>query len=172
MSRRYWIGVACREHVARGVAGGFAQLCHGKAAPLARMAAGDGLVYYSPVEVFGGKTPCQAFTAIGTIGTIGTVGTVGTVGAGAPYRVSLGEDFRPWRRDVAFVAAQVAPIRPLLTQLAFITDPARWGYPLRFGHLQISAADFYLIAAAMQAALPDESPPAPAYPLFDESPAP
>lgn len=160
MSRRYWIGVACREHVARGVAGGFAQLCHGKAAPLARMAAGDGLVYYSPVEVLGGKTPCQAFTAIGT------------VCAGAPYRVSLGEHFRPWRRDVAFVAAQAAPIRPLLTQLAFITDPARWGYPLRFGHLQISAADFRLIAAAMQAALPTALPPAPAYPLFDESPAP
>ena len=35
MNRRYWIGVACREHVGRGVAGGFAQLCHGKAAPLA-----------------------------------------------------------------------------------------------------------------------------------------
>lgn len=160
MSRRYWIGVACREHVARGVAGGFAQLCHGKAAPLARMAAGDGLVYYSPVEDLGGKTPCQAFTAIGT------------VGAGAPYRVSMGEDFRPWRRDVAFVAAQAAPIRPLLTQLAFITDPARWGYPLRFGQLQISAADFRLIAAAMQAVLPAALPPAPAYPLFDESPAP
>lgn len=160
MSRRYWIGVACREHVARGVAGGFAQLCHGKAAPLARMAAGDGLVYYSPVEVLDGKTPCPAFTAIGSVGT------------GAPYRVSLGEHFRPWRRDVAFVAAQAAPIRPLLTQLAFITDPARWGYPLRFGQLQISAADFYLIAAAMQAALPATLPPAPAYPLFDESPAP
>ncbi|RKQ52963.1 EVE domain-containing protein [Vogesella indigofera] len=160
MSRRYWIGVACREHVARGVAGGFAQLCHGKAAPLARMAAGDGLVYYSPQDALGSPRRCQAFTAIGS------------VGAGAPYRVSMDAHFRPWRRDVAFVAAQAAPIRPLLTQLAFITDPARWGYPLRFGQLQISAADFYLIAAAMQAALPATLPPAPAYPLFDESPAP
>ncbi|WP_374497122.1 EVE domain-containing protein [Vogesella indigofera] len=160
MSRRYWIGVACREHVARGVAGGFAQLCHGKAAPLARMAAGDGLVYYSPQDALGSPRRCQAFTAIGS------------VCAGAPYRVSMDAHFRPWRRDVAFVAAQAAPIRPLLTQLAFITDPARWGYPLRFGQLQISAADFYLIAAAMQAALPATLPPAPAYPLFDESPAP
>lgn len=161
MSRRYWIGVACREHVARGVDGGFAQLCHGKAAPLARMAAGDGLVYYSPQEALGSPRRCQAFTAIGS------------VCAGAPYRVSMDAHFRPWRRDVAFVAAQAAPIRPLLAQLAFITDPARWGYPLRFGQLQISAADFYLIAAAMQAALPATlPPPAPAYPLFDESPAP
>ena len=28
---RYWIGVASRDHVARGVAGGFCQLGHGKA---------------------------------------------------------------------------------------------------------------------------------------------
>jgi len=31
---RYWIGVAAREHVRVGVAGGFAQLGHGKAAAL------------------------------------------------------------------------------------------------------------------------------------------
>ena len=28
----YWIAVASREHVRRGVAGGFAQVCHGKPA--------------------------------------------------------------------------------------------------------------------------------------------
>jgi hypothetical protein len=40
---RYWIGVASKEHVQRGVLGGFAQVCHGKAGPLNRMEEGIGL---------------------------------------------------------------------------------------------------------------------------------
>ena len=43
--KRYWIGIASKEHVKLGVAGGFSQLCHGKAQPLKRMAVGDGLIY-------------------------------------------------------------------------------------------------------------------------------
>ena len=34
---RYWVGVASRDHVLLGVAGGFCQVCHGKQAPLARI---------------------------------------------------------------------------------------------------------------------------------------
>lgn len=142
MSRRYWIGVASRDHVGRGVAGGFAQLCHGKAAPLARLQPGDGLIYYSPREQFGADTPCQCFTAIGI------------VQPRPPYQVQLAPDFTPWRRDVQFVPATAAAIRPLLPALTFITDPAHWGYSFRFGQLQISAADFGLIAQAMGATLP------------------
>ena len=142
MSQRFWIGVASRDHVGRGVAGGFAQLCHGKAAPLARMRRGDGLIYYSPLEVFAGNTPCQAFTALGSV--LGD----------AVYQVSMAENFRPWRRDIAFVPAKPAPIRPLLPALSFIRDPRYWGQVFRFGHLEISADDFYRIAAAMQASVP------------------
>jgi len=36
-----WIAVACADHVALGVAGGFMQVCHGKAAPLRRMRPGQ-----------------------------------------------------------------------------------------------------------------------------------
>lgn len=46
--RRYWIGVVSASHVRKGVLDGFAQLCHGKAAPLRRMSADDWLIYYSP----------------------------------------------------------------------------------------------------------------------------
>ena len=35
-SPRAWVGVVSRAHVLRGVEGGFAQLCHGKHAPLSR----------------------------------------------------------------------------------------------------------------------------------------
>ena len=42
MPTRYWIGVASRDHVMKGVAGGFCQLGHGKSAPVKRLAPGDG----------------------------------------------------------------------------------------------------------------------------------
>lgn len=64
---RYWIGVASKEHVMRGVQGGFAQVCHGKESPLKQMSPEDWIIYYSPTIKFGEKAPCQAFTAIGQI---------------------------------------------------------------------------------------------------------
>jgi hypothetical protein len=62
-----WIAVACAEHVRRGRAGGFMQVCHGRAAPLRRICAGDCVAYYSPSETLRGKDRLQAFTAIGTV---------------------------------------------------------------------------------------------------------
>ena len=61
-----WLGVVSRAHVQKGVAGGFAQLCHGKAQPLRRMRRGDWLVYYSPTTEMGGAA-LRAFTAIGQV---------------------------------------------------------------------------------------------------------
>ena len=135
---RYWIAVASADHVARGVAGGFMQVCHGKRAPLARIRPGDGIIYYAPTQTFGTKTPLQAFVACGE------------VLPGEPYQVAMTDDFHPWRRDVRFAAdVRPAPIRPLLPQLTFITDPQRWGYVFRFGLLSIPEADFIRIMRAM-----------------------
>jgi hypothetical protein len=139
---RYWIGVASREHVLVGTAGGFCQLCHGKAQPLRRMAAGDWLIYYSPTEEFRGKTPCRRFTAIGQ------------VLAREPYRREMAPGFVPHRRDIRFVPAREAPILPLLDRLSFIKDKRRWGYPFRFGHFEIQRADFEPIATQMLGAAP------------------
>lgn len=141
--QRYWVGVASRNHVERGVEGGFCQLCHGKAPPLARMRVGDWIVYYSPKETFEGNVPCQSFTAIGQV-----------VGEAA-YQHEMFAGFVPWRRDVRFVACHDAPIRPLLARLSFIQDKSRWGYAFRFGHLSVSREDFMLIANSMLDTLPD-----------------
>ena len=65
----HWIGVVSHSHVLRGVAGGFAQMNHGKQAPLKRMKTGDGLIYYSPREAHPDGAPLQAFTALGFIRT-------------------------------------------------------------------------------------------------------
>jgi hypothetical protein len=59
---RSWIAVACAQHVARGRAGGFMQVGHGKGGPLRRLHAGDGIVYYSPTVSLKGKDRLQAFT--------------------------------------------------------------------------------------------------------------
>lgn len=134
---RHWIGVASLDHVRLGVAGGFCQLCHGKAAPLRRMAPGDWLVYYSPRLTLARPDPCQAFTALGRL-----------TGSDA-YAFAMSADFVPWRRDVDFLPVTPAPIRPLLPVLDFIRDKARWGYAFRFGHLEIGAADFARIAQAL-----------------------
>jgi hypothetical protein len=110
---RYWIGVVSKNHVARGVEGGFAQLGHGKRAPLARMNAGDWLIYYSPKISMDGDEACQAFTAIGVIKT------------GEIYEGNMGGRFVPNRLDVDYQPCVDAPIRPLIEKLAFIEDPKR-----------------------------------------------
>jgi hypothetical protein len=44
---------------------------------------------------------------------------------------------------------QIAPIKPLIAQLDFITDNTHWGAAFRFGQVGIGEADFLRIAAAM-----------------------
>lgn len=134
---RYWIGVASKEHVTRGVAGGFCQLCHGKAQALKRMARGDWIIYYSTKETFGGSEACQQFTAIGRV--------VGD----EVYTFEMAPGFVSFRRDIQFYSAQAVDIRPLISSLTFIRDKARWGYAFRFGHLEILQEDFERIAAQM-----------------------
>jgi predicted RNA-binding protein len=142
---RYWIGVASRDHVARGVAGGFCQLCHGKAQPLQRMSAGDWIIYYSPKDEFDGNTSCQRFTAIGE------------VDAGDVFAHPISHWFVPYRRNISFHAANEVDIHPLIAQLGFIRDKSRWGYAFRFGHLEISREDFELIAERMLVEAPAEA---------------
>lgn len=136
---KYWIGVASREHVKKGVSGGFAQICHGKPGPLKRMSPGDWIIYYSPVEQFGKKTLCQKFTAIGKIKDK------------APYEFCMSKDFCPWRRDVTFVHAQDIAIKPLIDTLTFIKNKSRWGFPFRWGCFEIPKKDFHIIADSMKA---------------------
>ena len=140
---RNWIAVASAEHVRIGRAGGFMQVCHGKAAPLRRIRPGDRVVYYSPTEKFGGPDPLRCFTALGR------------VLAGEPYQADMGGGFLPFRRDVSWSEAKVAPIAPLLSQLDFSAGKKNWGYQLRFGLFEVTDHDFELIAGAMGAKVPE-----------------
>lgn len=135
---RYWIAVASREHVQRGIHGGFAQVCHGKPGPLKQMSRGDWILYYSPVIHFGEPEICRAFTAIGIIKE------------GEPYPFAMSNDFTPWRRNVHFLSAQEAPIAPLIEKLSFIKNKKKWGFLFRRGCFEILENDFNLIAEAMR----------------------
>ena len=137
MNRKNWVAVASAEHVRLGRGQGFMQVCHGKAGPLRRISPGDGIVYYSPTNSFGGTDRLQAFTALGT------------VKPGAPYQVETGGGFRPFRRDVAWREAVEAPIHPLLDRLSFSRGNKNWGYRLRFGLFEIPQEDLLLIGEAM-----------------------
>jgi predicted RNA-binding protein len=134
---RFWIGVASKEHVQRGVDGGFCQLCHGRASPLKRMSAGDWIIYYSSKEKFNEPVSCQQFTAVGKV-----------IGEDV-YQFEMAPGFVPHRRDVNFLPAKAVAIRPLIERLSFIANKTRWGSVFRFGHLEIPRADFELIAMQM-----------------------
>ena len=130
-----WLGVVSRAHVRTGVAGGFAQLCHGKAQPLRRMRRGDWLVYYSPTFEMGGAA-LRAFTAIGQ------------VEGPEVYRYDMGGGFVPYRRDVRYADAQEVAIDMIKPRLELCARP-NWGTALRRGQVPLEAADFATIAAAM-----------------------
>jgi hypothetical protein len=139
--RRYWLAVVSADHAQRGKAFGIMQVCHGKGGPLRRIRAGDGVVYYSPTVSFRGKDRLQAFTAIGIAENDRT------------YQVDMGEGFHPFRRDVKYVEAKEASILPLLDRLELTRGKRNWGYPFRFGLIEIAKGDFEAIAAAMAAKL-------------------
>ena len=133
---RAWLGVVSRAHVRRGVEEGFAQVCHGKAAPLRRMGPGDYLVYYSPTEEMHGS-PLRAFTALGRVQD------------DEVFQFDMGGGFVPYRRRVVYAPVRrEVPLAELKDRLELCASPS-WGMALRRGHLPLSAHDFRLIAAAL-----------------------
>jgi len=138
---KYWMLVASKNHVLRGVQEGFAQACHGKVHPLKRMNIGDGIIYYSPKLEFEKNIPCQEFAAIGY------------VTGNEVYSFDMGNGFVPSRRNIQYLNAQPVSIKSLVEKLHFTTDKKHWGYKFRFGAFEISKADFVYIATAMQAHL-------------------
>jgi len=134
---KYWIVVVSKDHIARGVAGGFIQANHGKDGPLKRMTADDGVVIYSPKQTYSGDEPLRAFTAIGQVAD------------DKIYQHKMTEDFTPYRRNINYFDCTETPIVPLVPNLDFIKNKSSWGYPFRFGFFEIPAADFELIKTNM-----------------------
>lgn len=134
---RFWIIVASKDHVKTGVEQGFAQACHGKAAPLRRMKKGDMVIYYSGKETFGKPEKRQEFTAIGRVADNDV------------HHFQMTKDFCPARRNISFFDSNSTSILPLIDNLEFIRNKKQWGYLFRRGFFEISENDFKLISSKM-----------------------
>lgn len=134
---KYWIIVASNDHVKTGLEEGIAQACHGKSAPLKRMRKGDFVIYYSGKEFFGKPDKCQKFTAIGKVKDDDV------------FQFQMTADFCPSRRNIEFFESKDVSILPLINSLNFIKNKKSWGYPFRFGFLEINKFDFELISTQM-----------------------
>lgn len=134
---KFWIGVACKEHVENGVKLGICQFCHGKSAPAKRLSRGDFMIYYSSKITMAGSELYQKFTAIGTIID------------DAPYQVDMGDGFKPFRRNINYFDAKHIDIKPLVPLLPFIKNKNSWGYVFRYGFLEIDKKSFEIIASGM-----------------------
>ena len=112
---RYWITVVSKDHIQRGVEGGFMQANHGKAGPLKKLHVNDWVLFYSPKTTYLGNEKCQAFTAIGQVAD------------DKLYQHQMSADFAPFRRNMNFYPCKDVPIIPLIGMLDFIPIKNAWG---------------------------------------------
>jgi predicted RNA-binding protein len=134
---QYWIVVVSKDHISRGVAGGFIQANHGKQGPLKRISAGDWVICYSPKQTYSGNEVLRAFTAIGEAAD------------DKIYQYKMTDDFIPYRRNIKYYDCKETSIAPLIDQLGFIKNKSSWGYQFRLGFFEIPEVDFQLIKTNM-----------------------
>lgn len=135
---KYFLICASRDHVLKGVAGGFAQAGHGRKDLMSKPSKGDWLVFYSAKDEYEHGKPLQKFTALGQVVDE------------EPYQPDANENFKPYRRAVAFEKVAETEIRPLLEQLSFVKSKKRWGFYLISGFHELSKEDFDVIQSAMK----------------------
>jgi len=136
-TERYWITVVSKDHIRRGIAGGFMQANHGKAGSLKKLHPNDWVIFYSPKLTYEGDEKLQAFTAIGQVADEKL------------YQYKMSDDFVPYRRNVTYYPCKDVPIVPLIGSLGFISDKKAWGFRFRFGFFQIGMDDFNLLKGKM-----------------------
>jgi predicted RNA-binding protein len=134
---KFWIGVACKEHVENGVKLGICKFCHGKSVLAKRLYSGDFIIYYSSKITMEGSDLYQKFTAIGEVID------------DAPYQVDMDDGFKPFRRNINYFYAKHIDIKPLVPLLPFIKNKNSWGYVFRYGFLEIDQESFEIIADGM-----------------------
>jgi EVE domain len=136
---KYWINCISKDHVLKGVKGGFTQADHGKNTRLKHLQKGDIIIFYSPRTHLKEGQKLQTFSAIGEIADE------------QPYQVEMTATFHPWRRKVKFYPCSEISIHDILAALSFIKDKKHWGFPFRRGLFSINKDDFVIIFQAMQA---------------------
>ena len=65
--RKFWVGVASKDHVENFLKLGICQFCHGKLGTAKRLSKGDFVIYCSSKDTMEGSEPYQKFTAVGIV---------------------------------------------------------------------------------------------------------
>jgi len=137
--RKFFIGVATKDHVDMGVQEGFMQVCHGKKAQLLRLKKNDIIMYYCTSTIYGKKDNYQCITASGTVKD------------DKVYQFEISKDFIPWRRDVVFDKnLEPIKIKEILEDLAFIKNKNKWGVYFRPGLIEIKKEEYEIIIGKMK----------------------
>ncbi len=138
MAQKFWIGVAVAEHVRIGAKEGFCAFSHGKKQAVAKLSLGDRFIYYATKTRFeNGQSvgePVQAFLAAGTVA--GEVEDNHYAG------------YPAYTRKAEYDTLFEVPVKPLLHQLSFITNPQYWGMAFRRSLFEIDEADYQIIMDA------------------------
>jgi predicted RNA-binding protein len=135
---KYFLICASKDHVLKGVEGGFAQAGHGRKDLISKPSKGVWVVFYSSKDIFEDGKSLQKFTAIGKIVDE------------EPYQPNASANFKSYRRNVEFKKVQETEIRPLLEHLSFIKNKKKWGFYLISGFREISKEDYNVIKSAMK----------------------
>ena len=132
-----YIVVVSLDHCYVAVSDGIIQACHGKLAPMKRLAAGDKVILYANKQSLGSNVPIRRFVSIGT------------VTEDEPYQYEMFHGFCPFRRNVVYDScAREVNIYDLMSQLSF-TQSKSWGMYLRYGFFEISIDDYRIIESSM-----------------------
>ena len=133
---KHWVGVVAGDHAKVAVAEGVCAFSHGREAPVAKLSVGDRIAYCAPRTGINAGDVIQGFVALGTV-----------TGDAVYQKEWADTGFVAWVRDARMRSVGPIPVKPMLEDLSFVTNPRYWGMAFRRGQFEISPGDFALIEA-------------------------
>lgn len=138
MAQKFWIGVIARDHAIIAQKQGVCAFSHGKEAAVAKLSLGDRFIFYAPKTGINEGNTVQAFV------------THGTVTGDAPYQKAWADtEHTTWVRTATYDTVHEVPVKLMLDDLEFVTNPRYWGMAFRRSLFEITQKDYDIIAKAM-----------------------
>jgi hypothetical protein len=136
---RYFLITASLDHIRMGVAGRFIRQRHSKR--VETLKPGDKLVLYAAKRTYEDKK-----------GTFQRVVASAAVldGEVEVFEEGCEESYTVWKRPAEFEELDI-PIRPLLSNLSFVSNPSKWGLYFLSGWREINEKDFCVLTGKQQA---------------------
>lgn len=136
MPQEHFIGVVHKAQALRAREMGIVAFSHGRESAVRSLAVGDAVILYAPRTDFDGD-PVQAFVAHAI------------VTGEAPETREFAPGMTAWTRAARYDEITEIPVRPMLDDLEFVTNPRHWGMSFRQGKFAIGQADYLRIATAL-----------------------